>query len=104
MEKRLRAATGVLIRVPDQNTTPLRTALTEMLDEYFDSFEGVHPTRVHEMVLSAVELPLLEYIMRRCHGNQCAAAEILGINRNTLRKRLKHYGLLQQGLFKGNPT
>ena len=78
-----------------QTHTPLRAALVEMLDKYFESLEGARPTRVHDMVISAVERPLLEYILQRCKGNQCAAANILGINRNTLRARMKRYGMLE---------
>ena len=80
-----------------QTQTPLRAALVEMLDQYFENLEGLRPTRVHDMVISAVERPLIEYILQRCNGNQCAAALILGINRNTLRKRMKQYGMLEQG-------
>ena len=46
-------------------TTPLHQALNEMLDQYFSNLEGAQPNRVHEMVISAVEKPLFEYITRR---------------------------------------
>jgi Fis family transcriptional regulator len=46
------------------------------------------------MVIAAVELPLLEYILHMVDGNQTLAAELLGMNRNTLRKKMKTYGLL----------
>jgi Fis family transcriptional regulator len=46
------------------------------------------------MVVHAVERPLLEFAMARADGNQCVAAELLGINRNTLRKKLQQYRLL----------
>ncbi len=75
-------------------TTPLHQALYEMLDQYFSSLEGAKPNRVHAMVMAAVERPLLEYVMQRCKGNQSVASSLLGINRNTLRKRLREYGLL----------
>lgn len=45
------------------------------------------------MVISEVERPLLEVVMRHAESNQCRAAEMLGINRNTLRKKLKLHGL-----------
>lgn len=45
------------------------------------------------MVLQAVERPLLKFAMERAGGNQSAAAELLGINRNTLRKKLTEYRL-----------
>ena len=65
-----------------------------MLDQYFSNLEGTQPQHIHQMVISAVEKPLFEYVLQRCQGNQSAAAELLGINRNTLRKRLQAYGLL----------
>ncbi len=77
-------------------STPLHQALTGMLDQYFDNLNGAQPHNVHGVVMTAVEKPLLEYIMRRCGGNQSSAAAMLGINRNTLRKRLTEYGLLEQ--------
>jgi Fis family transcriptional regulator len=46
------------------------------------------------MVLASVERPMLEVVMKQAHGNQLRASEMLGINRNTLRKKLQHYGLL----------
>jgi Fis family transcriptional regulator len=45
------------------------------------------------MVITEMEKPLLEIVMHHAKSNQCKAAEILGINRNTLRKKLKHYKL-----------
>ena len=74
--------------------TPLSQALREMLDQYFNNLEGTQPQHIHQMVISSVEKPLFEYILQRCKGNQSAAADLLGINRNTLRKRLQLYGLL----------
>jgi Fis family transcriptional regulator len=61
------------------------------LDEYFKDLDGEQPHAVHEMLLSCMEKPLLEYVMNRAGGNQSKAAEILGLNRNTLRKKLKQY-------------
>jgi Fis family transcriptional regulator len=46
------------------------------------------------MVLSCVERPMLEVVMRQASNNQTVAAQILGINRNTLRKKLSDHGLL----------
>ena len=61
------------------------------LDEYFKDLDGEPPHAVYEMLLSCMEKPLLEYVMNHAGGNQSKAAEILGLNRNTLRKKLKHY-------------
>jgi len=63
------------------------------LNEYFDHLDGAKPHALHELVLQAVERPLLKFAMQRTSGNQSAAAELLGINRNTLRKKLTDYRL-----------
>ena len=61
------------------------------LHRYFAELDGAPPHALHEMVLRAVERPLLVFALERCSGNQSAAAELLGINRNTLRKKLLDY-------------
>jgi Fis family transcriptional regulator len=53
--------------------------------------DGENPTNVYDMVIGIVEKPLLTYIMGISKGNQSKAAEILGLNRNTLRKKLKQH-------------
>jgi Fis family transcriptional regulator, factor for inversion stimulation protein len=63
------------------------------LHEYFANLDGAKPHALHEMVLQAVERPLIKFAMERTSGNQSAAAELLGINRNTLRKKLVEYRL-----------
>jgi len=63
------------------------------LDEYFANLDGARPHALHELVLQAVERPLLKFAMEKTGGNQSAAAELLGINRNTLRKKLTEYRL-----------
>jgi Fis family transcriptional regulator, factor for inversion stimulation protein len=63
------------------------------LHEYFANLDGAKPHALHEMVLQAVERPLLKFAMERTSGNQSAAADLLGINRNTLRKKLTEYRL-----------
>jgi Fis family transcriptional regulator len=69
-------------------------AVTRSLEKYFSDLEGSRPSAIYDMVLSAVERPMLEVVMKQAHGNQLRASEMLGINRNTLRKKLHHYGLL----------
>ncbi|HWU83248.1 MAG TPA: Fis family transcriptional regulator [Methylophilaceae bacterium] len=63
------------------------------LEEYFKDLDGQRPHAVYDMVLSCVEKPLLEYVLNRAGGNQSKAAEILGLNRNTLRKKLQLHDL-----------
>lgn len=69
----------------------LNTCIQDALDEYFKNLDGQQPNAVYDMVLQSVEKPLLEYVMKHASGNQSKAAEILGVNRNTLRKKLQQY-------------
>jgi Fis family transcriptional regulator len=61
------------------------------LDEYFKALDGEPPHAIYDLVLQAVEKPMLEYVLNLAGGNQSKASEILGINRNTLRKKLQQY-------------
>ncbi len=72
----------------------LEQCVRRSLEQYFEDLNGAKPHALHEMVTQAVERPLLKFAMDRSLGNQSAAAELLGINRNTLRKKLQDYGLL----------
>lgn len=63
------------------------------LDIYFKDLDGEKPSAVYNMVIDCVEKPLLETILRYSQGNQTHAAEVLGINRNTLRKKMKDHGI-----------
>lgn len=72
----------------------LEQCVLRSLDQYFADLDGSRPHALLDMVTTAVERPLLQFAMNRCDGNQCAAAELLGINRNTLRKKLQQYRLL----------
>lgn len=72
----------------------LEQCVLRSLDQYFSDLDGSRPHALLEMVTSAVERPVLQFAMAKVDGNQCAAAELLGINRNTLRKKLQQYRLL----------
>ena len=58
-----------------------------LLDQYFNDLDGDEPTAIYEMVINTVEKPLLLYIMNKTEGNQSKAAKMLGLNRNTLKKK-----------------
>ena len=60
---------------------------------YLADLDGETPAKLHEMVLAQVEKPMLEVVLAHVGGNRCKAAQMLGINRNTLRKKLLQYGL-----------
>ena len=64
------------------------------LDSYFNDLRGAEPDNLHEMLVRVVEKPLLEMVMQRADGNQSRAAQWLGLNRNTLRKKLLDHKLL----------
>jgi len=71
----------------------LEVAVIQGLDRYFTDLEGAPASGVYDMVIRTVERPMLEVVMRQAGGNQLRAADILGINRNTLRKKLQQHGL-----------
>jgi two-component system nitrogen regulation response regulator GlnG len=60
------------------------------LQEFFDRSGNVDPTNLYELLLKHIERPLIEITLKRTHGNQVRAAEILGINRNTLHKKISY--------------
>ncbi|WP_297359762.1 helix-turn-helix domain-containing protein [Acidiferrobacter sp.] len=67
------------------------------VERYFLDLNGQCPgTSLYETVIAEVEAPLIETVMRHVGHNQCQAAKILGINRNTLRKKLLSYGLAER--------
>jgi len=69
-------------------------AVSMNLERYFSDLDGATPSAIYDMVIRAVERPMLELVMQRANGNQSRASEMLGINRNTLRKKLQQYGML----------
>ena len=69
----------------------LSNDIDTLLDQYFTDLSGENPNGVYDMVIESVEKPLLLYIMNLAEGNQSKAADILGLNRNTLRKKLKQH-------------
>ena len=76
-----------------KKTPPLRACVARSLDNYFFELGDTDSQDLHAMVIAEVEKPLFEAVMKRAGGNQLRAARILGINRNTLRKKLARYGL-----------
>ena len=77
------------------NSKPLRPHTEEALENYFASLNGTRPGDLYELVLGEVEQPLFKAVMDYTDGNQSQAACILGINRGTLRKKLKTYSLIR---------
>ena len=79
-------------RVADEND--VRRCIRRALDLYLRDLDGERPAPLHDMVIASVESTLLQYVLEKAEGNQSQAAEILGMNRNTLRKKLKFFGLI----------
>ena len=75
--------------------TALRDSVKQTMDLYLKQLDGHSAGQLYTMFLQEVETPLLEIVMAYVRGNQSKAAELLGINRGTLRKKLKMYGLHQ---------
>lgn len=75
------------------NQCKLAIAVSESLEDYFTHLDGQPPHAIYDMVLGCVEKPMLEFILHKVGGNQSKAAEMLGLNRNTLRKKMAEYGL-----------
>ena len=64
------------------------------LESYFKDLRGTEPDRMHEMLVRVIEKPLLEVVMEQAEHNQSKAAQWLGLNRNTLRKKLLEHKLI----------
>ena len=78
---------------PDADSQTLRECVQKAMRSYFQQLEG-HPTgELYKMVMAEVEEPLFRSVLDYTGGNQSKASELLGINRGTLRKKLKMYGL-----------
>jgi len=82
------------LNTPSEEGQTLRDSVEKALHNYFANLEGATVTDVYNLVLSEVEAPLLESVMNYVKGNQTKASEMLGLNRGTLRKKLKQYDLL----------
>jgi DNA-binding protein Fis len=63
------------------------------ISRFLEQIGTYYPENLHSLIMQKVEKPLISQILRRTGGNQVHASKILGINRNTLRKKMKMYGL-----------
>jgi len=73
----------------------IEQCIRESLEVYFKDLRDVEPHSMYEMMMNVVERPLLDVVMQKCEGNQSKAAEWLGINRNTLRRKLVDHKLIK---------
>jgi Fis family transcriptional regulator len=70
-------------------STELAEAVKRSVERYFKDMDGEKPTAIYDMVLRNVEKPLIEIVLVKAAGNQSQAAAMLGIDRNTLRKKIQ---------------
>lgn len=84
----------VLIEKHSMSKDSIQEAVHKNLEKYFRDLGEQPASNIYDMVVLAVEKPMLEMIMTRTDSNQSQAADMLGINRNTLRKKLQQHGLL----------
>ena len=73
----------------------IEECIRDSLEAYFKDLRGVEPSTIYEMIIGVVEKPLLDVVMKHADGNQSRAAEWLGINRNTLRRKLLDHKLIK---------
>ena len=73
----------------------IEDSVRDSLEAYFKDLDGVEPNAIYDMIQRVVERPLLEVVMKHAAGNQSRAAEWLGINRNTLRRKLLDHKLVE---------
>lgn len=78
----------------ENQSQSLRACVETTMENYFRHLDGQPVTDVYDMLLAEVEAPMLEVVMKYTRQNQTKAAELLGLNRGTLRKKLKRYSLL----------
>ncbi|HTL00426.1 MAG TPA: helix-turn-helix domain-containing protein [Pseudomonadales bacterium] len=79
----------------DFDDRPLHRCVESALNAYFDALDGENTCGLFDLVMAEVERPMLASVMRHVGGNQSRAAEVLGLSRGTLRKKLLQYGLLE---------
>ena len=75
------------------DTFSLESVVEHKISRFLDQVGSVFPDDLHDLILGKVEKPLLTQILRRMGGNQVQASRVLGINRNTLRKKMKMHGI-----------
>ncbi|MFT4653516.1 MAG: Fis family transcriptional regulator [Patiriisocius sp.] len=83
------------VTTPSQTNAqkPLRSSVKQAVNKYLKELNNQDIDNLYELVLAEIEAPLLEEVMTYTRGNQTRAANLMGINRGTLRKKLKQYGL-----------
>jgi Fis family transcriptional regulator len=76
-------------------STEIGDCVRRSLNRYFRDLDGESPHAIYDMVIASVEKPMLEVVMKQSQGNQTIAAEMLGISRSTLRRKLTEHQISQ---------
>ncbi len=88
------AKTSKKSKAAAENTSKcLGDNVRDAMAKYFKDMDGHEPNNLHELVMSQVEKPLIESVIDNSRGNVSRAAQLLGLNRGTLRNRMQKYGL-----------
>ena len=74
-------------------STDIADCIRRNLNRYFRDLDGEAPHAIYDMVIASVEHPMLEVVMKQAQGNQTVAADMLGISRSTLRRKLTEHNL-----------
>jgi Fis family transcriptional regulator len=90
-----KAAAAHATSFADVDDRPLHRCVESALNAYFDALDGENTCGLFDLVMAEVERPMLASVMRYVGGNQSRAADVLGLSRGTLRKKLLQYGLLE---------
>ena len=80
-----------------EETLPLHFHIQHAIERYLANLDGEDPVAMYEHFLHQLERPLFEAVLKHTRGNQSRTALMLGLNRGTLRTKLKTHGLLQKG-------
>ena len=83
----------MMSRINQLNDGEMARTVRRAIEGYFKDLDGEKVSGVYDMVINSVEKPLLESVLTRVRGNQTHAALMLGLNRNTLRKKMKAHGI-----------
>ena len=94
MSVSLKVKENEALEVDQEQPQCLRDCVSQAMNNYFQQLDGQDVVELYELVLSEVEAPLMEAVMSHTKGNQTKASQITGLNRGTLRKKLKKYGML----------
>lgn len=91
--QRLKKTRPAAVPAAAHKSVCLGDSVKQALDRYFRDLDGHEPSNLHDLVMSQVEKPLIESVIDNTRGNISHAAQVLGLNRGTLRNRMQKYGL-----------